>query len=124
MTDLLQVVEDGVETAFTTLKDFVVLGTYMTRGSEPVYDPETDSMTYVAQNFENVRIIRTAASMEEREASTISINDVKFLIPATDLPGYEPTETDVVDYGGVLYNVLAIKHVPGDSLWIIMARET
>jgi hypothetical protein len=123
MTDLLQVVEDGVETAFTTLKDFVVLGTYMTRGSEPVYDPETDSMTYVAQNFENVRIIRTAASMEEREASTISINDVKFLIPATDLPGYEPTETDVVDYGGVLYNVLAIKHVPGDSLWIIMARE-
>jgi hypothetical protein len=29
----------------------------------------------------------------------------------------------VVDYGGVLYNVLAIKHVPGDSLWIIMARE-
>lgn len=123
MTDLTQVVEQGVEVAFDTLKDFVVLGTYYTRGSEPVYDPDTDTMTYDQQNFSNVRMIRTSANMQEREASAVAVNEVKFLIPAADLPGYTPSETDWLDYAGIPYNVASFRHVPGDSLWIIMARE-
>ena len=121
--DLKDVVEQGVETAFDALKDFVVLGTYLARGSEPVYDPDSDSVTYTPLEFHDVRMVRTSASREEREASSITVGDVKILIPAADLPGYTPKETDTIIYGTEHYNVLAIKAVPGDSLHIIMARK-
>lgn len=121
--DLREVVTAGVETAFSVAADFVVTGTYYARGSDPVYDPDADTITFTPLTFNNVRMIRTSISREEREATAVTISDVKILIPSTDLPGHYPQETDEMEYGGVRYNVLTIKSVPGDSLFILMARK-
>lgn len=123
MSGLNDVVLAGVETAFTAAKDFVVLGTYYARGSEPVYDPVNDVITYTPVTLTDVRMIRASASREEREASSVTVGDYKFLIPAADLGGREPDETDRLEYAGDMYNILAIKVVPGDSLYTIMARK-
>lgn len=123
MAGLNDVVAQGVETAFGAAKDFVVLGTYYARGSEPVYDPESDTITYTPLTFTDVRMIRAAAQREEREASAITVGDVKFLIPAADLPGHTPEETDEIEFAGDRYNVLAYKPVPGDTLYTVMARK-
>lgn len=121
--DLNATVAAGVETAFSAAADFVELGTYYARGSAPVYDPSSDTITYTPLTFTDVRMIRTSISREEREASQVTISDVKFLIPAVDLPNHSPDETDTIEYGGVMYNVLAYRSVPGDSIYIIMARK-
>jgi hypothetical protein len=123
MAGLNDVVAQGIETAFSAARDFVVLGTYYARGSAPIYDPDTDTITYTPLTFTNVRMIRTSVSREEREASSITISDLKFLIPAADLPGHSPDETDELEFGGDRYNVLTMRSVPGDSLHIIMARK-
>jgi hypothetical protein len=123
MSGLNDVVAAGVNTAFEAAKDFVVLGTYYARGSEAVYDPTLDTITFTPLTFTDVRMIRTKASREEREASVVTIGDVKFLIPAADLPGHTPSETDEIEFGGVRYGVLATQSVPGDTLHIIMARK-
>lgn len=123
MTDLKQVVAEGVEVAFAAAKDFVELGTYRARASEPVYDPDTDTIAYTPLVIADVRMLRTAAGVEEREASAVAVGDVKFIIPAVDLQGYVPKESDEIEFGGLLYNTLAIKFVPGDSIYIIIARK-
>lgn len=123
MSGLNDVVAAGVETAFDAARDFVVLGTYYSKSTTPVYDPSTDTMTGQHVTVPNVRILRTAASREEREASQVSVGDVKFIIPARDLGVVKPSEVDEIRYADEMYNVLAIKAVPGDSLHIIMARK-
>lgn len=123
MSGLNDIVAASVETAFDAAKDFVILGTYYARGSDPVYDPSLDTITYTPLTFTDVRMIRTSASREEREASSVTVGDFKFIIPAVDLGGREPDETDRIDYAGDMYNVLASKIVPGGTLFTIMARK-
>jgi hypothetical protein len=123
MSGLNDVVAAGVETAFAAAKDFVVLGTYYARGSAPVYNPSTDEIEFTPLTYTDVRMLRTSATREEREASSITVGDVKFIIPAVDLEGRVPDETDEIEYGGIRYGILAIKSVPGDTLYIIMARK-
>lgn len=115
-------VHSGVETAFQAASDFVSLGVYTHRHSDPVYDPVTDQMTGGTTEYIGVRMIRTAANSEERESSPLTINDVKILIPAADLPVL-PQENDWFVLDGISYNVAALKRVPNDPLWIIMARK-
>lgn len=118
-------IASGVLQAFTAAQDLVSLGTYSTRGTSiPVYDPVND--TYVsssANTVTNVRMLRTSLTDEEREASSVTVSDAKVLIPAVDLPGVRPSETDTIQLDGVGYNVLSVKTVPGDSLWILFVRE-
>lgn len=116
-------IASGVETAFAAAEDLVSLGTYTVRRGTSVYDPATDSYTGVGPTtYGNVRMIRTALTDSEREASSVTVSDVKVLIPARDLP-VRPNETDVFTLDGVGYNVISLKAVPGDSLWIVFARE-
>lgn len=121
--NLKETVAAGVETAFSAARDFVSLGTYTHRTSAPAYDPATDILTAGETTVSGVRMLRTSITAEEREASPLTVEDVKVLIPARDLPGFKPSETDYFELDGTDYNVLTLKTVPGDSLWIIFARK-
>ncbi len=120
---LTETIARGVETAFSAAGDLVALGTYVARAGASVYDPVADTYTGGSVTVTNVRMIRTALSDEEREASPVTVSDVKVLVPAVDLPGHRPGERDTFTIQNIGYNVLRIKAVPGDSLWIIFARE-
>lgn len=115
-------IAQGVQTAFAAAGDLVVLGTYVARTGTPVYNASTDTYTAPTVTHTNVRMLRTSLTDEEREASPTTVSDIKVLIPATDLPGTRPSETDTFTVENVGYNVLRIKTVPGDSLWILFAR--
>lgn len=113
----------GVEQAFAAAGDLVSLGAYHRRASTPVYNAAADTYTATMTDFANVRMVRAALTDEEREASPATVSDMKVLIPAADLPAIRPGETDTLDLDGVGYNVIKVKTVPGDSLWILFVRE-
>ena len=119
---LRQIIAAGVETAFAAAEDLVSLGSYTAVRGERHYDPATDSYTGGSTTYPNVRMLRTALTDAEREASTVTVSDTKVLIPARDLP-VRPGETDVFRLDGVDYNVISLKSVPSDALWIVFARE-
>ena len=119
---LSDVVSSGVETAFKVAADFVKLGTYyvMPDGSQSGdYDPVTDTVAGARQTINNVRMLRTKSQETEVEASAAATQRVKFLIPASDLPGVEPRTPDELLYNGIRYNVLTYAPVPGYSLLIL-----
>ena len=120
---LTEVLQTGVETAFASAQELVRLGTYIAKGGDPVYDPVTDTMTGGKDEITNVRMLETASTMAEREASPVAITDSKFLIPFVDLPGHTPSETDSILLDGVGYNVISFKKVPGQAIHVIFARR-
>lgn len=119
---LLAQVAAGVETAFTAAGDLVSSAVYVVRAGTSNYDPVTD--TYTAQTtVYTVRALRSSFTEQEREASPVTVEDVKVLIPAVDLQGVKPRETDYFTLDGLDYNVLGVKGIPGNSLWIVSARK-
>lgn len=120
---LLQATFDGVETAFAVCHEWVRIGTYRKLTGNAVYDPITDTTSDPGAVISGVRYIQTAASLEEREASPVAINDAKFIVPSVDLPGVEPGENDVITLDGVDWNVLVDKYVPGRPIHILFARK-
>ncbi len=120
---LTETIAAGVETAFNAAGDLVALGTYVSRTGATSYNPTTDVYTGNDVVYANVRMLRTALTDQEREASPVTVSDIKVLIPARDLPNKRPSERDMLSVQNVSYNVLRVKTVPGDSLWIIFARE-
>lgn len=121
---LINTLQDGVEIAFANVSDLVRLGTYQTKGGDPVYDPVSDTMTGGSpKTFDKVRILETSAQAEEREASQVTVSDSKFLIPFVDLPNHDPSETDTIIMDGVDYNVVTRKKVPGQAIHIIFCRK-
>jgi hypothetical protein len=125
MVGFVDTILAGVETAFTLSSEFVVSGTYTKKSGNADYDPSTDEL--VAENsnvFTNVRFLKTALSRQEREASPLSVQDAKFLVPAVDLPLKDPGENDFfVLATGERWNVLTSKFVPGDVIHIIFGRR-
>lgn len=120
---LLATTRAGVETAFTVAEEYVVRGTYYHVAAARDYDPVTDSMTSGQDlTTPNVRMMRVSVTTEEREASPLSVMDVKILIPGADLPR-DPQESDTLLHGTENYNVTKIKPVPGNVLWILMCRK-
>lgn len=114
----------GVQQAFVAAGDLISTGSYTARRGTAVYNPATDTYTSTSVvTYPAVRMLRASLTDAEREASSVSVSDVKVLIPATDLPGVTPDETDTFTLDGLGYNVLSYRTVPGDSLWIIIARE-
>ncbi len=120
---LLATAKAGVETAFKVGAEFVRVGSYRKRTGNPTYDPVTDSLGEDGNVITNIRFMRTASTIEEREGSPVSISDDKFIVPAIDLPNIRPGENDIITLDGVDYNVLISKFVPGDVIHIIFARR-
>jgi hypothetical protein len=123
MDGLLNLVADGIETAFSLASEIVVTGTYTKKTGSGDYDPVTDKRATTTQVFSNVRFIETGTSLQEREASPISITDAKFLVPAKDLP-IEPAENDFFELStGRKFNVLMSRPIPGQKLHVIFGRQ-
>ncbi len=121
---LLDTVRAGIETAFAVGSEFVSVGSYLKKTGNGTYDPNTDTVTPGANVVSNVRFLKTGAGIEEREASPVAINDVKFLVPAVDLPDVSPGENDQIQPGdGTTYNVVITRFVPGNVLHIIFGRR-
>ena len=120
---LNSIIAQGVEQAFAAAQDVVSSGTYYSRSGAGVYNSAADTYVSPTTTYSNVRMVRAGLTEQEREASPVSVSDVKVLIPAVDLGNHKPKESDTFYLDGVTYNVLSFKGVPGDSLWIIFARE-
>jgi hypothetical protein len=119
-------VANGVETAFKILKDLVGLGTYyqaVSGSGSAIYDPVTDTAITPTQTFLDVRMIKVGVEGEELVGTSVTVTDVKLLIPAKDLPGVEPGNEDHIFLKGLRYNIVRVKEVPGNSLHILYARE-
>lgn len=117
-------VRAGVETAFNAADDFVSLAEYVVRTGAPVLDVATDTVSVASTTYPSVRMIRASLTAEEREASSVTVESIKVLVPASDLFGVtEPNETDTFTLHGVGYNVLNYRVVPGGSLFIIFAQR-
>lgn len=119
---LLAQVAAGVETAFTAAGDLVSSAQYVVRSGASTYDPVTDTHSTPTTTY-TVRALRSSFTEQEREASPVTVEDVKILVPASDLDGTKPRETDYFQLDGLQYNVLAARGIPGNSLWIITGRK-
>lgn len=113
----------GVELAFNTAYEFVVVGEYHSRAGPMVFDPDLDTMTPAAPAITGVRFLPVNNTLEEREASPVAINDLKLLVPGVDLKGTIPTDVDQVKMWDKLWNVTLAKAVPGQALWSIFVRK-
>lgn len=120
---ILQATFDGVEVAFAAVSEFVSVGTYLARTGAEVYDPDTNTKTPVGVTIPEVRLLPTSVSAQEREASPISVDDIKVLVPGIDLGTTRPTTNDKFQMAGVWYNIVAVKPVPGKALWILFGRR-
>lgn len=120
---LIETVKAGIETAFAVGAEFVTVGEYLKKTGNGTYDPVADTITPGANIVSGVRFLKTSAGVQEREASPVAINDVKFLVPAIDLPGLEPGENDQIRILGIRYNVVVTKFVPGNVIHIIFGRR-
>lgn len=122
---LLATVRAGIETAFAVGEEFVSIGTYLRRAGPSAYDPITDTTSPAAVPIPNVRFLKTATDVTEREASPVTITDLKWLVPAVDLPpDFRPGEDDQIEPGdGLRYNILASRPLPGDALFIFFGRK-
>lgn len=122
---LLETVRAGIETAFAVGNEFVSVGTYYHRSGQGNYDADTDTMNPAATTISNVRFLKTSVDNTEREASPVAITDLKWLVPAVDLPvGFKPGENDQCEPGdGLRYNIVASRPLPGDALFIFFGRK-
>ena len=119
---LKQTILQGIETAFTAAGDLVSLGSYTVQNGTPVYNPATDTLTQTTVTISNVRMIRTAFTEAEREASPVTVTDVKVLIPGKDLLPHVPAETDTFTLDGHSYNLISYRAVPGNGLFTIFGK--
>jgi hypothetical protein len=122
MKGLRDIVSSSVETAFSVAEELVRTGTYTSKTGNGSYDPVTDTKSDTTTTLTGVRFLPSAITLQEREASPVSVLDSKFLVPAVDLGELTPTENDsIVMETGERWNVLMSKPIP--ELYIIFARR-
>lgn len=121
---LLEVVAGGVETAFAVASEFVITGTYRHRdGTGSTYDPDSDTKLPAGVDVLNVRFLPTNNQAEEREASPVTVQDLKLLVPGKDLGGKIPNDSGQVFIWDAWWNITLVKAVPGQSLWLFFVRK-
>lgn len=120
---LTNILRGSVETIYTVLEELVVLATYHSTSTARIYDAETDSYAGGAADIPNVRVIETSVSVEEREASPVTVEDTKILIPHVDLASITLEESDTITYNGTTKNILARKKIPGKAIHVFFVRE-
>jgi hypothetical protein len=120
---LIDTLREGIETAFGAVPDLVSIGDYYRKTGNGNYDPGSDTLVPGANKISPVRFLKTSSGLQEREASPVAITDVKFLIPAVDLPGVTPGENDQVVVDGGRYNIVVSRFGPGQALHIVFGRR-
>jgi hypothetical protein len=111
----------AVKTAMNAIGDLKTPITY-TRVEPGNYDPATDTTLDVTQAYP---IEAPIVGLTEDEMAWIATDKkgAKLLIAAADLP-VVPLITDYVLIDGARWEVVKIKRVPGNSLWILVIQGT
>lgn len=119
MANLSQITLNAVKTAMRLMGDLKKPITY-TRVVPGVYDPESDSTNEetVSRSFD-----AAVVGLSEDEHAWIATDrkGAKLLIARSDLPDM-PLITDYVTFDGERWEVIRLKRVPGDSVWIVIVQ--
>lgn len=112
-----------VSTAIKIIGDIPLQITYVSKGSDKVYDPILDTETSTDIQV-SVKAVKARFKAEEINESIIVDKDAKFIISNKDLTGIVPKEDDYfLDDTGKKWTVKIVQGVPGDSVWILRARK-
>lgn len=97
--------------------------TYVVSGGP--YNPTTDAMNNSETTISGIGAVFTQFTMAEIDSSVVVTTDVKVLIPALSLSGIVPKENDYLinDTSFERFDIMNVKRVPGDSLFIIHVRR-
>lgn len=113
-----------VSTAFKILDDLPITITYVSKGSDSVYDPITDTNTST-DTLVTLKAVKARFKMEEINDSIIVDKDAKFILANKDLSGTVPKEDDyLLDDHNKKWTVRVVKGVPGESAWILQCRKS
>lgn len=109
----------GVNAAMAAIGDLKIAVTYR-RVVPGAYDPATDTTadTVTTYTFE---VPRVGLSEEEMPWIPVDKKGAKLLIPRSNLP-VMPLITDYVEIEGERWEVIRIRRVPGDSVWIVIIQ--
>jgi hypothetical protein len=125
MIDLEKLSYDAVELAFATVPTAVALGNYSVNilgQATGDYDPVSDTVAAPLRVVPNVRMMKVSASADELVGTNITVEDVKILIPAKDLPNVKPKTTDFLRHPDGEYSIIKIKPLPVKTLHILFCR--
>jgi hypothetical protein len=89
------------------------------------YDHVTDTETQATASSSSIQVIFTNFDFNEIDSSVIVETDMKVLVDASKLGGNVPKVTDVIleTSRNITWNILRVKSVPGNSLYIIHVRK-
>lgn len=122
--ELKGLVEDLVSTAVSILGDMAEVTTYSSIVTG-AYDPATDvvATTSTSRAFNSV-FARFSFDEVKGDKEIIVDTDAKLVVSAKDFGTGEPAKNDELTVKSKVWNVVKVKGVPGDSVWIIHIRRT
>lgn len=110
----------NVKAAFEILDDLRTEVVY-TQVDVGIYDPITDGLTTTEIDTTLLAIL-VSEKVLEQDFTTPKRNTLKALVAGADLP-IVPGPNDYFTIAGSLWEIVAIKQVPGDSVFIFRIRE-
>jgi len=112
-----------VSSAMKIIGDIPIQITYVSKGSNPVYDTVND-IEISTDSQVVVRTVKARYKAEEINDSIIVSKDAKFIIANKDLNGIIPKENDYfLDDHSERWTVRIVGGVPGESVWILHCRK-
>lgn len=89
------------------------------------YNPVSDTESKVTASSSSIQVIFTNFDFNEVDSSVIVETDMKILVDASKLGGNVPKVTDVFleVSKNIEWNVMRVKTVPGNSLYIVHVRK-
>lgn len=121
-----QLMDDMVSVAIDILDDLAPSITYTSIDNTGTYNPITDELENPVLVTQQVDSVLASFSLEESKADSVVVaTDMKCLISSKDLGSIIPSEKDIIteDENGRVWDVIGVKSVPGESLWIIHVRR-
>lgn len=87
------------------------------------YTVATDAVAKTETTYANVPCVQTKLVEDDLEWFPANMKGQKLLIAYNDLP-IVVTDDDYVLIGGVKWEIVKIREVPGNSLWILFVKAT
>ncbi len=86
------------------------------------YNPATDTTpeTVVTVSFKG---ILTSRRIDEDDNNAVVDTSTKLIAAALDMPAVVPDENDTIQINGALWEIVKIKYVPGDPIYVFTIRS-
>lgn len=102
--------------------DVAVEAAYWSHAST-VVDTSTGAATSIFATVPGVRMIVAGFTAKEIDGQVIRKTDQKGLVPAPNLPGVRPKESDRLVIGSATWQVMGVKTDPAEALWQLHLRK-